>query len=79
MSAAAVFATEDFSQLFYRPLSAQAHQEYCQVQMGLVSQPLSGRRDVWKYSWGEKYHPSKFYAHLHDHILFPAVYKWLWK
>jgi hypothetical protein len=32
MSAAEVFSMEDFSQLFYRPLSAEAYQEYCQVQ-----------------------------------------------
>jgi hypothetical protein len=79
MSAADVFSTEDFSQLFYRPLSAEAFQEYCQVQQGLITEPLSGRPDIWKYAWGEKYHPSKFYAHLHADMVVPAVFRWLWK
>jgi hypothetical protein len=79
MSAAQVFAVEDFTNLFYRPLSAQAYHEMCLVQQGMVAQPLSLSHDIWTYNWGDTYLPSKQYALAHAHLVVPAVFKWLWK
>jgi hypothetical protein len=46
MLAAKVFAVEEFTHLFHKPLSAQAHQEMCLVQQGMADQPLSMTHDV---------------------------------
>jgi hypothetical protein len=79
MSAAEVFAAQDFSELFFRPLSIQAFHELGELQMIMQANPLSQQKDHWTYTWGEKYSPGLFYKHIHKHIQVPRVYKWLWK
>lgn len=78
MLAAEVFSTTDFYSLFYRPLSAQAYDELVLIQQGMVDHPISDTCDIWEYKWGPKYASSAYYAHLHEHLVVPAVYKWIW-
>jgi hypothetical protein len=67
------------SELFQKPISVQAFQEFEQLQIILEENPLSYQNDSWSYVWGEKYSSANFYAHIHTHIHVPGVYKWLWK
>jgi hypothetical protein len=75
MSTTEVFIVEEFSHLFYRPLSAEAHREMCLVQQGMADQPLSMTHDGWKYNWGDAYLPSKQYAMVHAHMVVSPVFK----
>jgi hypothetical protein len=70
---------ETLSELFHRPISAQAFQELEQLKLLMDRNPLSDQEDCWSYVWGGKYTSAKFYAEIHKHIQVPGVYKWLWK
>jgi hypothetical protein len=78
-SAQRVYASNDLSELFHRPISAQAFQELEQLKLLMDRHPLSDQEDSWTYVWGGKYSAAKFYAEIHKHIQVPGVYKWLWK
>jgi hypothetical protein len=79
LSAQRVYAAHDLSELFHRPISAQAFQELEQLKLLMDRNPLSDQEDCWSYVWGGKYSAAKFYAKIHKHIQVPGVYKWLWK
>jgi hypothetical protein len=79
LSAANVYASHDMSEMFQRPISVQAFQEFEQLQVIMEENPISDHEDCWSYVWGEKYSSANFYAHNHKHIQVSGVYKWLWK
>jgi hypothetical protein len=67
-SLAQVFHEEDITSLFYLPLSTQAHQELERLKQLMQCNPLTQENDQWAYCWGDKYSPTSFYKHIHDHI-----------
>jgi hypothetical protein len=79
LSAAEVYGTQDRTQLFHLPLSVQAYDEFCNLQMILAQNPLSGSKDSWSYQWGDGYRPARFYAHAHASFQADPIYLWLWK
>jgi hypothetical protein len=79
LSAAQVYFSTDLLDLFFLPLSNQAHQEFLLLQDLMMEHTPSDQNDVWSYCWGGPYKAAKFYDHIHSHIQVPGVYKWLWK
>jgi hypothetical protein len=79
ISARDVYMEEDLEDLFYRPLSQLAYQQFQEVVLLLQQNRISDKNDVWSYVWGEKYTSANFYKLIHAHIKVPSVYKWLWK
>jgi hypothetical protein len=79
MSAAQVYSSTNMFDLFYLPLSNQAHQDFLLLQEWMMDNRPTAEDDVWTYCWGGQYKAAKFYKHIHSHIQVLGVYKWLWK
>jgi hypothetical protein len=79
LSAAQVYNKEDFSSLFYLPLSREAFDEYSQLQQMMSSNGISDQPDEWVCCWGGRYTSAKFYKHIHSHVNVLKVFHWLWK
>jgi hypothetical protein len=75
----AVMNQEDLHDNFQLPLSEQAFQQYCELEMFMQSLQLNGNGDQWTYIWGSAhYSSSKAYKHLSGSNSVHPVYKWLW-
>jgi hypothetical protein len=79
IAAARVFGMQDITYFFQLPLSSRAYEELLELQLLLQQNPPNDHEDIWTYYWGEKYTASKFYQHIHAHLVVPPVFKWLWK
>jgi hypothetical protein len=79
LSATQVFEVHDMSTMFYLPLSTAVFEELNLLQGLMASHMIYDQKDEWTYTWGTHYKASKFYAHIHSHILVPKVYHWVWK
>jgi hypothetical protein len=53
MSVAEVYTTHDRSELYYRPMSAQAYEEYCSLQEALGNNPLTVEKMMFGHISGE--------------------------
>jgi hypothetical protein len=75
----AVMNQEDLHDNFQLPLSEQAFQQYCELEMFMQSLQLNENGDQWTYIWGSAhYSSSKAYKHLSGSNSVHPVYKWLW-
>jgi len=71
---------QDLDDVFFLPLSTQAHEELLQLQSYLEDIEYDGSAaDVWSPIWGAKYSSRKFYAHVFSGIEAHPFYKALWK
>jgi hypothetical protein len=66
--------------MFHLPLSAQAFEQYCDLELFLKSLDITDDNDSWSYIWGgAQFSVSKAYNRLiGSHTVHPA-FKWLWK
>jgi hypothetical protein len=75
----AVMNQEDLQDNFQLPLSEQAFEQYCELEMFMQSLQLNGNGDQWTYIWGSAHYSSdKAYKHLNGSNSVHPVYKWLW-
>jgi hypothetical protein len=60
--------------MFHLPLSAQAFEQYCKLELFLQSLDISDAKDSWTYVWGgAQYSASKAYNHLiGSQVIHPA-------
>jgi hypothetical protein len=72
-----VYAATDITQPFHLPLSLQAYEELQELSSNMRHNPLSMGNDYWTYAWGSS--ASTYYKHIHEHIQFIGIYKWIWK
>jgi hypothetical protein len=77
--AAKVYAMDNIADLSYTPLSQLALSELQDLMVIMQQNPVTYCKDEWTYCWGGKYAPVRFYAHIHEHIKVPKVYKWIWQ
>lgn len=67
--------------LFNLPLSAEAHQEFLDLQHLLLQLQTRDHQteDIWHYQWNSKsYSSSKFYHLTFKHIQPPSPFIWIW-
>jgi hypothetical protein len=79
LTAAEVYDCQQPSELFYLPMSEQAYQEFQLLTDLMRFNPLSVSNDKWVYNWGPTYTASKYYQHLHAHIVVMPMFKSIWK
>lgn len=79
ISAKKVLECSNLSQLFHLPLSVQAYQQLQQLLVILQRFPHTQEKDVWSYTWGERFHSNRAYKLLMGHSQIHDSYKWLWK
>jgi hypothetical protein len=66
--------------LFQLPLSEEAYQEYCELEILLNSVQYTDENDNWSYIWGNgPYSSSKTYNHLLGSKEVHLVFKWIWR
>jgi hypothetical protein len=71
---------QDLKDIFFLPLSAQAHAELLLLQDRLQNIPYDDSdADIWMPFWGSKYSSRRFYAHAFSGVDSHPVYKMLWK
>lgn len=64
---------------FQLPLSEQAFDQLCELELLLQTLQLNESGDQWKYIWGSnQYSSSKAYMHLISSQPVHPVYRWLW-
>lgn len=72
--------TNSLSDIFYLPLSAQAHQQVAQLQTVTAASHIDmANDDAWSYSWGSRYTSSRFYQFCFREVVVHDSYKWIWK
>jgi hypothetical protein len=79
LTTAEVYDYQQPSELFHLPMSEQAYQEFQLLTNLMRFNPLLVSNDKWVYSWGPTYTVSKYYQHLHAHIVVMPIFKWIWK
>jgi hypothetical protein len=80
ISVKSIVRAENLHSMFHLPLSAQAFEQYCDLELLLQSRDITDDKDSWSYIWeGTQFSVSKAYNHLiGTHAMHPA-FKWLWK
>jgi len=76
-----IIQTDDWSMLFYLPLSPQAFQELMSMQLEIQMVPYdSNIPDSWNFSWGNSQDTSgRFYQLAFKRLVLPNNFKWVWK
>jgi hypothetical protein len=80
ISVKSMIRAENLYSMFHLPLSAQAFEQYCDLELSIQSLTIADDKDSWSYIWGgSQFSVSKAYNHLiGTHSVHPA-FKWLWK
>jgi hypothetical protein len=74
-----VMNQEDLHDNFQLPLSEQAFEQYCELELFMQSLQLNGNGDQWTYIWGSTHcSSSKAYKHLSGSNSVHPIYRWLW-
>jgi hypothetical protein len=69
-----------FQDLFQTPLSVEAFEEYCKLEIIMQTLQLSEENDRWEYIWGNgSFSSAKAYKHLIGSCQTHPAYKWIWK
>jgi hypothetical protein len=69
-----------FQDLFQTPLSVEAFEEYCKLEIIMQTLQLSEENDRWEYIWGNgSFSSAKAYKHLIGSYQTHLAYKWIWK
>ena len=69
----------NISDNFFLPLSAQAHNQFTELQNTLDSLPPSNHGDKWTYPWGTSYSSIKMYKELTKGQQAAPLFQKLWK
>jgi hypothetical protein len=80
ISVQSLMSEQDLENIFFLPLSTQAHEELLSLQDYLHNIPYDeDGADSWTPTWGPKYSSRRFYAHAFSGVETHPVYKMLWK
>jgi hypothetical protein len=80
ISVSSVKEHEYLDELFNTPLSEEAFQQFCELQIIVQSIDLNNNSDTWTYIWGSgNFSAKKCYNHLIGHQSVHPSFKWLWK
>lgn len=80
ISVQTLMTEQELEDIFFLPLSAQAHEELLLLQDRLQNIPYDdSEADIWTPFWGSKYSSRRFYAHAFSGVDSHPVYKMLWK
>jgi hypothetical protein len=72
--------SERMKDLFHLPLSEEAFQEYCELEVLMQAVQYSEDNDSWSYIWGNgNYSSSRAYNHLLGSELVHPVFQWTWR
>jgi hypothetical protein len=70
---------ETLHDLFHLPLSMEAYDHFCEVEIILQTIRQSDSKDRWSYIWGsENYSSAKAYKHLLGFQMTRPAFRWLW-
>jgi hypothetical protein len=72
---------ERLQQLFFIfPLSEEAFQEYCEMEILMQAIHYSEENDMWSYIWGKRtYSSSRAYNHLFGSESVHPIFRWTWQ
>jgi hypothetical protein len=71
---------EHLFEIFQLPLSAQAYEQYLELNEAWGQITVTNAKDIWKFIWGsEIFSTKKTYRHLMGHIQVHHIFKSLWK
>jgi hypothetical protein len=70
---------DSLQDLFNTPLSEEAYEQYCELDIFLQSSVQTNEADKWTYIWGNgNYSSKKCYNHLIGSQTVQPTIKWLW-
>jgi hypothetical protein len=74
-----VLQQEKISDIFQLPLSEEAYNQYCEIDLMLRAIQGLAENDSWKYIWGNgHFSDKKAYNHLMGSIALHPAFRWLW-
>jgi hypothetical protein len=80
ISVQSLMLEQDLDDIFFLPLSTQAHEELILLQNYLEDVEYDeSTADSWSPVWGAKYSSRRFYAHVFSNVEAHPFYKALWK
>jgi hypothetical protein len=81
LSVKEMFQCTNRAELFYRPLSQQAFEEYNRMQNIIGSISLDPvKNDVWETIWKDGvYTANLYYKHCYINVTSSKIYSWIWK
>jgi len=75
-----IMQTENLDEIFFLPLSQQAHEEFQHLQNRLQNLPYNvTAMDHWAPVWGNRYTSRRFYHHIFSNIETHPIFKFVWK
>jgi hypothetical protein len=79
ISLSSVLHQENFHDIFQLPLSEEAYDQYCELDLILQLIQVTSDNDQWKYIWGNGHFSVKMsYNHLIGSSLVHPAFRWLW-
>jgi hypothetical protein len=74
-----VLEISDLEELFYLPLSEEAYEQFCELDIYLQAFQSSTDNDQWKYIWGTNHYSSaKAYTLMIGSRPLHPAFKWIW-
>jgi hypothetical protein len=78
VSVKSMLRAENLHNMFHLPLSAQAFEQYYDLELSLQSLDITDDNDSWTYIWGgTQFSVSKAYNHLIGFHTVHSAFKWL--
>jgi hypothetical protein len=75
-----MLSVDTLRSMFHLPLSIQAFEQYCELELLLQCLDITDTKDSWTYIWGgSQYSASKAYNHLIGSQAVHPAFKWLRK
>jgi hypothetical protein len=73
-------SSQSLLQDFHLPLSAEAYQQFLQLEESVNNFQPTGSNDTWSYIWGrQNFSCAKAYKHLSGSAWVHPVFRWIWK
>jgi hypothetical protein len=80
VSLKSILQLDNIQNHFNLPLSEEAYEQFCDLNVLLLSLQANGQDDVWSYVWGtSKFSVQKAYMHFVGSTYVHPAFKWIWK